>query len=94
MFRVARRAGSSSFRKHTIPVVHSGAIKFFAVSGTLDRFFGHYYGRRPVNATFTGVHTHDHRLPDWSIGGLELLDDEMHSLARELSTSAQNASSS
>ncbi len=55
------------------------------MSGTLDRFFGHYYGRRPVNATFTGVHTHDEQLPDWSPTALERLDDEMHSLARELS---------
>jgi len=32
----------------------------------LDRFFAEYYERHPVNATFTGVHDHDHRLPDWS----------------------------
>jgi hypothetical protein len=34
----------------------------------LDRFFESYYRLRPVNATFTGVHAHDARLPDWSPG--------------------------
>jgi len=55
------------------------------VSGALDSFFGHYYRRRPVNATFTGVHMFDDALPDWSPDGLEALDDEMHALTRELS---------
>jgi len=32
----------------------------------LDGFFESYYRLRPVNATFTGVHHHDSRLPDWS----------------------------
>jgi hypothetical protein len=32
----------------------------------LDRFLAQYFERHPVNATFTGQHTHDHRLPDWS----------------------------
>lgn len=32
----------------------------------LDRFLARYFERHPVNATFTGLHTHDHRLPDWS----------------------------
>lgn len=54
------------------------------MSGALDSFFGHYYRRRPVNATFTGMHTHDELLPDWSPQGLEALDDEMHALTREL----------
>ena len=43
----------------------------------LDRFFEHYYRRRPVNATFTGVHEHDANLPDWSAAGLEALAGEM-----------------
>lgn len=55
------------------------------MSGALDGFFSHYYRRRPVNATFTGVHMYDDALPDWSPAGLETLDDEMHSLARDLS---------
>ncbi len=57
------------------------------MSGALDGFFSHYYRRRPVNATFTGVHMYDDALPDWSPAGLEALDDEMHSLARDLSAS-------
>ena len=32
----------------------------------LDAFFDSYYRHRPVNATFIGVHEHDHRLPDYS----------------------------
>jgi hypothetical protein len=43
----------------------------------IDDFFTHYYARRPVNATFTGVHAYDEELPDWSPDGLDALDDEM-----------------
>ena len=43
----------------------------------LDRFFQDYYRRRPVTATFTGVHAHDHALPDWSRAGLDEAADEM-----------------
>ena len=43
----------------------------------LDRFFEDYYRRRPVTATFTGVHAHDHALPDWSPAGLGEAADEM-----------------
>jgi hypothetical protein len=46
----------------------------------LDAFFAHYYRRRPVTATFTGVHAHDARLPDWSPDGLSALDCEMAEL--------------
>jgi hypothetical protein len=51
-----------------------------AMSEALDRFFAHYYRRRPVSATFTGVHDFDARLPDWSPAGLQTLDDEMETL--------------
>src|SRR3954469_9977432 len=37
-----------------------------AIDAWLDRFFAHYYAARPVNATFIGVHDHDHALPDFS----------------------------
>jgi hypothetical protein len=37
-----------------------------------------------VNATFTGVHEHDDRLPDWSPGGLGAAADEMRSLRASL----------
>ena len=50
----------------------------------IDDFFTHYYARRPVNATFTGVHTYDDRLPDWSLDGLEAMDGEMRSLGEAL----------
>ena len=56
------------------------------MSDVLDRFFEHYYKRRPVNATFTGVHTYDEFLPDWSEQGLWSLDAEMHALRAELVT--------
>lgn len=54
------------------------------MSSALDRFLDHYYRRRPVNATFTGIHAYDERLPDWSPAGLQTLDDEMQSLHAEL----------
>ena len=50
----------------------------------IDDFFTHYYARRPVNATFTGVHAYDDQLPDWSLDGLDALDDEMKSLGSAL----------
>ena len=50
----------------------------------IDDFFTHYYARRPVNATFTGVHAYDDRLPDWSRDGLAAMDDEMRSLGAAL----------
>ena len=50
----------------------------------IDDFFTHYYTRRPVNATFTGVHAYDDRLPDWSPDGLAAMDGEMRSLGEAL----------
>jgi hypothetical protein len=55
------------------------------MNGALDRFFAHYYRRRPVTATFTGVHTFDALLPDWSPDGLSALDAEMRDLIGALS---------
>ena len=46
----------------------------------LDRFFDSYYRQRPVAATFTGLHEHDARLPDWSRDGLNRAADEMRAL--------------
>ena len=46
----------------------------------LDRFFESYYRLRPVTATFTGIHEHDHRLPDWSPDGLASAVDDMKAL--------------
>lgn len=50
----------------------------------IDRFFDHYYRRRPVNATFTGIHDYDSQLPDWSPEGLEATAAEMVDLRNEL----------
>ena len=46
----------------------------------LDRFFESYYRLRPVTATFTGMHEHDHRLPDWSADALASAVDDMKAL--------------
>lgn len=35
----------------------------------LDAYFAQYFACHPVAATFTGVHAHDHALPDWSSAG-------------------------
>ncbi len=51
---------------------------------SLAAFFESYYRLRPVNATFTGIHDHDHRLPDWSPDGLASAIDEMRSLRASL----------
>ena len=50
----------------------------------LDPFFESYYRLRPVNATFTGIHEHDDRLPDWSPDGLAAAAGEMRSLRASL----------
>ena len=55
------------------------------MSESLDEFFAHYYRRRPVTATFTGVHDYDAELPDWSPEGLTTLDAEMRRLHERLS---------
>jgi len=46
----------------------------------LDSFFESYYRRRPVNATFIGVHDYDHCLPDFSPNGAADTLAEMQSL--------------
>lgn len=50
----------------------------------LDRVFATLYRRRPVTATFTGLHEHDHRLPDWSPRGLTDEAEELRGLRRDL----------
>ena len=50
----------------------------------LARFFESYYRLRPVNATFTGVHDFDDRLPDWSPDGLDAAMGEMRQLRASL----------
>ena len=53
-----------------------------AVQDWLDGFFEAYYARRPVNATFIGVHDHDHVLPDFSEQGAGDTLAEMETLLR------------
>lgn len=55
-----------------------------AFDAWLDQFFAHYYARRPVNATFIGVHDHDHGLPDCSQDGLRRTVEEMRALRARL----------
>jgi uncharacterized protein (DUF885 family) len=50
----------------------------------LERFFDSYYRLRPVNATFTGVHDFDGRLPDWSPDGLARAVDDMRAVRASL----------
>jgi hypothetical protein len=47
------------------------------MSHVLREFLDSYYRLRPVNATFTGLHDYDHRLPDWSPDGLSAAAAEM-----------------
>ena len=57
----------------------SGAM---TVQDWLDGFFRAYYARRPVNATFIGIHDHDHVLPDFSEPGAGDTLAEMEELLR------------
>ncbi len=59
----------------------------------LDAFFESYYRLRPVNATFTGVHDYDHRLPDWSPDGLASALGEMRALRTSLDAAAEPSAS-
>jgi hypothetical protein len=54
------------------------------MNAALRSFFDSYYRLRPVNATFTGVHDYDDRLPDWSPAGLDAAADEMRRLRAAL----------
>src|SRR4051794_2449643 len=57
-----------------------------ACDAWLDRFFAHYYAARPVNATFIGVHDHDHALPDFTPDGVTQQLADMRELRRQLTT--------
>lgn len=57
-----------------------------AFAAWLDDFFAAYYRRRPVNATFIGVHDRDDRLPDLSEAGMDETVAEMATLRRRLRT--------
>ncbi len=55
-----------------------------AFSAWLDGFLAAYYRRRPVNATFIGVHDYDHLLPDLSSAGMDERAAEMRGLLNSL----------
>ena len=57
-----------------------------AFSSWLDDFFSAYYRRRPVNATFVGLHGLDHHLPDFSEKGVADTVAEMQALLTRLDT--------
>ncbi len=57
-----------------------------AFGAWLDEFFDAYYRRRPVNATFTGMHQFDDRWPDFSQRGANETASEMRTLLRRLDT--------
>lgn len=50
----------------------------------LDQFFDTFYRQRPVDATFAGIHIHDHRLPDCSPEGLASAAADLARLRAEL----------
>src|SRR4051812_7938006 len=60
-----------------------------ATDAWLDRFFAHYYAARPVNATFIGVHDHDHALPDFTPDGRAQQLADMRELRRQLAGTPQ-----
>ena len=55
-----------------------------AAAAVLDRFFETFYRRRPVTATFTGLHAHDGRLPDWAPQSLADEAAELRGLRSDL----------
>lgn len=62
------------------------------VEQALDTFFAQYYASHPVNATFTGVHTHDARLPDWSPAQSTRETEELEAFCARLETGQLAAS--
>ncbi len=65
----------------------------FTFSGWLNDFFDVYYRRRPVNATFIGMHDLDHQLPDFSDEAVDETVEEMRAqLARLESLPAEDLS--
>ncbi len=60
------------------------------MSPEVDVFLAQYYARHPVNATFTGVHTHDPQLPDWSPDARADDSREMHDLRTSLAAAPRS----
>jgi hypothetical protein len=62
-----------------------------ALDPALGNFFATLTDLRPVDATFIGVHEHDHRLPDWSHTGQEHARDRWRTVAQGLGAPAGDA---
>ena len=58
------------------------------MTSALDDFFSSYYRRRPVNASFAGIHDHDDRLPDFGDAGVADTLSEMETLRSRLAGSS------
>ena len=59
------------------------------LSQVLERYFAQYFSRNPVNATFTGLHSLDDRLPDWSARGRAIEAAELRRLRTALNDTAE-----
>ncbi len=57
----------------------------------LDDFFAAFYRRRPVNATFIGIHDYDHLLPDFSENACRETLAEMEELLARLASLPEEA---
>ena len=66
------------------PTPARGTTDSHAFDAWLERFFAHYYAARPVNATFIGVHDHDHALPDFAPSATARHLAEMRQLQADL----------
>ena len=80
--------GSHQRRRALVPRTPLG-LAAAGMTADLSAFFESYYRLRPVNATFTGIHDYDDRLPDWSPVSLESALDEMHALRQSLADAAE-----
>lgn len=67
---------------------HSAGAGSGRLSKSLERYFAQYFSRYPVNATFTGLHALDDRLPDWSNAGRATDASELRRLRAELTDTA------
>jgi hypothetical protein len=65
-------------------MTESTATTLSANDPALDAFFTLFYKLRPVTATFSGVHAHDHRLPNFSPEALQGAREEMSLMRRRL----------
>ena len=83
--------GVASTRRNGSTVTSPGSVQSaervdtpVAGKSVLDTFFDGFYRRRPVTATFTGIHEYDHALPDFSPEALQASRDEMSAMRRAL----------